>query len=398
MKQEPPVAQSQFGSSFGLYVHWPYCESKCPYCDFNSHVGGQIDADRWAAAYRSELERVAATTSDEILATIFFGGGTPSLMPASIVATIIDTATRLWRTKNLLEVSLEANPGSVEAGRFRDYRSAGVTRISLGIQSLSDQGLRLLGRRHSAAEALTAIGIANSNFDQVSLDLMYGIQHQSVDEWKQQLRTALAFGTGHLSLYQLTIEDGTVFARRHAEGKLRGLPNEARSVAFFDATQQICEEAGLPAYEVSNHAKAEQECRHNLIYWTGGRYAGIGPGAHGRLGSGPNRLATECIRDPAAWLSAVEGSGSGYLLTAPLDQLEQAHEAVLMGLRLKSGIPTEFLRQLGVCTDQWRSRGQLAEEGFLESDAATLKVTPKGRLLLNAVIARLTSDIQITQT
>lgn len=398
MKQESSGIAYPFGATFGLYIHWPYCESKCPYCDFNSHVAEKTDTQRWSAAYRREIERVAEATQDEVLSTIFFGGGTPSLMPASLVASVIDTAKASWRTSNTLEVSLEANPGSVEVARFRDYRTAGVSRVSLGIQSLNDQNLRLLGRKHSAHDALKAIEIAQSTFDQVSLDLMYGIQHQTVDEWRAQLRTALSFDTGHLSLYQLTIEDGTVFARRHSEGKLRGLPNEARSVAFYNATQQACDDGGFSSYEVSNHAKAGQECRHNLTYWTSGRYAGVGPGAHGRLGIGPNRMATECIRNPNEWLSAVEKSGSGDLPATILDRLEQAHEAVLMGLRLRSGIPAEFLQRLGIRTEKWRSRDCLVDDGYLEPESGVLRATPKGTLLLNAVIANLTSDMQLDQT
>lgn len=398
MKQETSGIAYPFGTTFGLYIHWPYCESKCPYCDFNSHVAEKTDAHRWSAAYRREIERVAAVTKNEVLSTIFFGGGTPSLMPASLVASVIEAAKASWRISNNFEISLEANPGSVEVARFRDYRTAGVSRVSLGIQSLNDQSLRLLGRKHSAQEALRAIEIAQATFDQVSLDLMYGIQHQTIDEWREQLRTALSFDTGHLSLYQLTIEDGTVFARRHAEGKLQGLPNEARSVAFYTTTQEACDDGGVSSYEVSNHARAGQECRHNLTYWTSGRYAGVGPGAHGRLGNGPGRIATESIRNPNEWLVAVEKSGTGDLLPTELDPLEQAQEAILMGLRLRSGIPAEFLQRLGIRMEEWQSRKRLVDDGYLQPEAGVLKATPKGTLLLNAVIANLTSDMELDQT
>lgn len=383
---------------FGLYVHWPFCESKCPYCDFNSHVAERIDPERWIAAYRKEIERVANSTRDQVLSTIFFGGGTPSLMRPDVVVAVIDAARAAWRSSNTLEITMEANPGSVEVGRFHGYRDAGVNRVSLGIQSLDDQHLRLLGRKHSRDDALRAIEVAQSVFTRVNLDLMYGRQHQTVQEWRNELSFALGLGAGHMSLYQLTIEDGTVFGRRHAAGQLHGLPDEDLSVDFFHATQEICDAAGLPAYEVSNHATHDEQCRHNLIYWRAGMYAAIGPGAHGRLGSGADRRATEAIRDPAAWLTAVENRGTGDLAISPISAGEQATEALLMGLRLTAGIPLTELRALGIDTETWPSRRRLTESGHLTESAETLRTTLQGRLLLNAVLSELTSDLKVAQT
>ena len=384
--------------AFGLYLHWPYCESKCPYCDFNSHVAERIDSARWISAYRQEIERVAALTSNEVLSTIFIGGGTPSLMPSEIVSAIIDTAKRSWRCANELEVSMEANPGSVEIGRFRAYREAGVNRISLGIQSLDDLHLKLLGRKHTSADAVKAIGIAQETFERINLDLIYGRQHQSPAEWRDELKKALSFQTGHLSLYQLTIEDGTVFSKRLAAGQLLGLPDEDKAVAFFESTQELCDDAGLTAYEVSNHGRPGEECRHNLIYWNGKSYAGIGPGAHGRLGQGSRRLATEAVRNPLSWLKAVERLGSGDCTATPLDAQEQSTEAILMGLRLTAGIPLADLHSLGIDTDGWQSMKRMIQDGFLRECHSALSTTKKGRLLLNAVIKELLSDLRLRQT
>ncbi|MFN3647400.1 MAG: radical SAM family heme chaperone HemW [Gemmobacter sp.] len=384
--------------AFGLYIHWPYCESKCPYCDFNSHVANRIDQARWISAYRSEIARVSAESPDSTLGTIFFGGGTPSLMSPDVVAAVIDAARSAWRCANALEITLEANPSSVEAGRLGAYRDAGVNRVSLGIQALNDADLRLLGRKHDRAEALRAIETAQFVFDRVNLDLMYGRQYQSVPDWTRELAEALQFGTTHLSLYQLTIEEGTVFGRRHAAGQLQGLPDEDRSVAFFEATQALCDAAGLSAYEISNHARPGQECRHNLIYWQAGTYAGIGPGAHGRLGIGPTRRATEAIRDPAGWLTAVETRGNGDVTVTPLSPLEQAQEVLLMGLRLSEGVSLQRLEAAGIDWRNWMSCGQLLETGLLERDASHLRTSRDGRLLLNAILRQLCSDLRVDQT
>ena len=381
--------------AFGLYVHWPYCESKCPYCDFNSHVANHIDADRWVSAYQAEIRRVAASCPDEILDTIFIGGGTPSLMRPDVVAAVISSARAAWRSRNDLEITMEANPGSVEAARFAAYREAGVNRVSLGIQSLDDAHLRLLGRKHGVSDAIKAIEIAQSTFERVNIDLIYARQHQTLAEWKSELDQALALGTTHLSLYQLTIEDGTVFGRRHAEGKLPGLPDEDRSVDMFLYTQQRMEQAGRPAYEVSNHAAPGAECRHNLIYWQGGAYAGVGPGAHGRLGQGDLRRATEALRDPADWLRHVEPGLVPELPVAPLNATERVEEALIMGLRLTQGLPLERLRRDGAKTDPWPVKEQLIADGFLRQEADVLYATTTGKLLLNTIVAELASGLDL---
>ncbi|MEM9551751.1 MAG: radical SAM family heme chaperone HemW, partial [Pseudomonadota bacterium] len=268
---------------FGLYIHWPFCEAKCPYCDFNSHVVRDIDQSRWAEAYRQEIERAAAETQGRVLSTVFFGGGTPSLMHPDTVASVLDAVRRAWPMVNDPEITLEANPGSVEAHRFAGYRDAGVNRISMGVQALNDRALKRLGRIHSAADARAAFDIARRCFDRVSFDLIYARQDQTLSDWRRELDEALSMAVDHLSLYQLTIEDGTAFADRYRAGGLRGLPADDLSADMYAVTQEVCAEHGLSGYEVSNHARAEAESRHNLIYWRYGDYVGIGPGAHGRV-------------------------------------------------------------------------------------------------------------------
>lgn len=376
---------------FGLYVHWPYCTSKCPYCDFNSHVSAQIDVARWRGAYRSEIARAAQETGPRVLETIFFGGGTPSLMPPDLVAAVIEAARAGWPVSNSLEITMEANPGSVDAARFRGYRDAGVGRISLGLQAMNDAALRRLGRMHGVAEGLRAVEIAQATFPRVSLDLIYARQDQTVPEWEAELGAALKLGTEHLSLYQLTVEPGTVFAAREAAGQLRGLPDEDRAVRLFEVTQTLCETAGLPAYEISNHARPGAECRHNLIYWTGGDYVGIGPGAHGRVMRDGRRVATEAIRTPADWLRAVETTGSGDLPYTPLDDAARATETLLMGLRLREGItwkaiPDAFRPDPAIVE-------QLVDAGLLDRDDDGLRVTGRGRLLTDRIIADLAAHL-----
>lgn len=295
---------------FGLYLHWPFCQSKCPYCDFNSHVAATIDQGRWQRAYLSEIRRLGAETEGRVLNSVFFGGGTPSLMEPDLVAAILETVRATWPLANDLEVTLEANPGSVEAGRFRGYRAAGVNRISMGIQALNDADLRKLGRLHTVAEARAAFDVARTTFDRVSFDLIYARQDQPLEHWRSELTEALTMAADHLSMYQLTVEDGTAFGDRFKRGKLRGLPEEELSADMYALTQDLCEAAGLPAYEVSNHARPGAESRHNLIYWRGGDYAGVGPGAHGRLTFPTGRWATEAPRAPAAWLERVERDGT----------------------------------------------------------------------------------------
>jgi putative oxygen-independent coproporphyrinogen III oxidase len=380
--------------SFGLYIHWPWCEAKCPYCDFNSHVDNRVDQRRWSAALQGEIRRMAALCPDEILETIFIGGGTPSLMSPDVVGDAILAARSSWRTGNDIEITMEANPGSVEAGRFRAYREAGVNRVSLGVQALNDTHLKLLGRKHSAEDAINAISIAASTFDRVNLDLIYGRQYQTELDWQTELRRALSFGTEHLSLYQLTIEDGTMFGRRHAEGRLPGLPDEDRALALYTITEELTNAAGLAAYEVSNHARTGSECRHNLVYWRSGRWAAIGPGAHGRLGQGSARVATEAIRDPALWLASVEQDGNGNLPDEPLDHKAVVEELLLMGLRLTEGVSLERIRQEGVMLEGWPSLDELVETGFLVLDSH-LSATAKGRVLLNPLIGKLCSDLPL---
>ncbi|NJM82073.1 MAG: coproporphyrinogen III oxidase [Tabrizicola sp.] len=373
---------------FGLYVHWPFCTSKCPYCDFNSHVAQEIDSARWQAAYLRELDRVGARTEGRVLNSIFFGGGTPSLMKPELVGSIIAKATDIWRPANDLEVTLEANPGSVEARRFRGYAEAGVNRVSLGIQALDDHDLRRLGRMHSVSEALAAIEVAQSSFSRVSIDLIYARQEQTLDAWSQELERAISLGTEHLSLYQLTIEENTVFAERFAKGLLSGLPSDDLSADLYEMTGVACEAAGLMGYEVSNHARTGAEARHNLIYWRMGDYAGVGPGAHGRLTLSGQRWATEARRAPADWIEAV-GSGGGDLPWQMLSGADQATEYILMALRLKEGASlSRFHGLAGKPVDEERLCG-LIDLGLMDSVGDRMVATPRGRLLLNSILETL---------
>lgn len=371
---------------FGLYLHWPFCQSKCPYCDFNSHVAGQIDQGRWKQAYLHEIDRVSAVVPDRILRTVFFGGGTPSLMDPDLVAALLDRIRASWPTANDLEVTLEANPGSVEAGRFRAYADAGVNRLSMGVQALNDRDLRALGRLHNVAEARQAFDIARKSFPRVSFDLIYGRQDQTLADWRAELTEALAMAVDHLSLYQLTIEDGTAFGDRQRAGKLAGLPSEDLGAELYEVTQELTERAGMPAYEVSNHARSGSESRHNQIYWRYGDYAGIGPGAHGRLTIGGRRFATDTLSAPSAWLEAVETRGHGEVARAELSLKDQAAEYILLGMRLIEGIDLERLRALSA---QDIVPGDLEELGFVIRSGNRLRATDQGRLVLNAVIREL---------
>ena len=332
-----PSGEDWRAGGFGLYVHWPFCAAKCPYCDFNSHVRRGIDQDRWRAALVAGVRQSADTVPGRVLNSVFFGGGTPSLMPPETVAAVLEAA-RAWPWANDIEITLEANPTSVEAGRFRAYRDAGVNRVSLGVQALDDAALRALGRMHDVAEALAAFDIARDTFDRVSFDLIYARQGQGLADWRAELTRALALAVDHLSLYQLTIEAGTRFGDLHARGRLRGLPPPGLSADLYALTSDLCGAAGLPAYEVSNHALPGAESRHNLVYWRYGDYAAVGPGAHARLTSGGTRTATEALRAPEAWLSAVEAGGTGLALSEALSPEDQAVEMLLMGLRLSDGI------------------------------------------------------------
>ncbi|MEL6914348.1 MAG: radical SAM family heme chaperone HemW [Pseudomonadota bacterium] len=373
--------------TFGLYIHWPFCAAKCPYCDFNSHVSRQVDVPRWSRALRSEIARLGRMTEGRVLQTIFFGGGTPSLMPPTLVEALIDAARATWPVANDIEITLEANPTSIEADSFVDFRSAGVNRVSLGVQALDDGDLKKLGRWHSADEALRALDRAQEAFDRVSLDLIYARQGQDAEAWGKELARAIGLGTGHLSLYQLTIEPGTRFAKQFSRGRLPGLPDEDLSMHLWDVTQALCNDAGLPGYETSNHARSGQEARHNLIYWTGGEWAAIGPGAHGRLSIDGVRHASEAERMPHLWLERVENAGSGDREFAPLCREDVIDERVLMGLRLREGITLSAMREIGWEAPQGALQ-DLQALGLVEVGDA-LRVTPAGQPLLNSIIEKL---------
>lgn len=375
-------------AGFGLYLHWPFCQSKCPYCDFNSHVAAVIDQGRWLRAYQAEIRRVAAETGPRLLNSVFFGGGTPSLMAPEVVAGVLDAVRAAWPLANDVEITLEANPGSVEAGRFRAYRQAGVNRVSMGLQALNDADLRRLGRLHTVAEAEAAFAVARDCFERVSFDLIYARQDQTPEDWAAELRRALAMAVDHLSLYQLTIEDGTAFGDRFARGGLKGLPDEDRAADMFEVTQDICGAAGMAGYEVSNHARPGAESRHNLIYWRSGDWVGIGPGAHGRLTLGGVRWATEAPRAPGAWLAQVEAGQAGEQPRQALTAGERASEFLVMGLRLSEGVDLLRLRALGGRIDADRLAG-LADLGMVQLDGDRLRATAAGRLVLNAVIREL---------
>lgn len=374
---------------FGLYLHWPFCAAKCPYCDFNSHVVAAIDQKRWERAYLAEIDRIAAETPGRILNTVFFGGGTPSLMNPELVAAILDKVRRAWPLANDLEITLEANPTSIEAGRFRGFAEAGVNRISMGMQALNDEDLRRLGRMHTVAEGRKAFDIARAQFQRVSFDLIYARQNQDLAAWERELREAISMAVDHFSLYQLTIEDGTVFGRRAAVGKLPGLPDDDTGADMYLKTQEICDQAGLSAYEVSNHARPGSECRHNLVYWHYGDYAGIGPGAHGRLTLNGVRHATEAPKAPGAWLEAVEQHGNGESLRDPLPREDQAVEFLLFGLRLAEGIDPLRYRNLSGESLPSDKIADLIDMGLLEPRSDRIQATASGRAVLNGIIREL---------
>lgn len=377
---------------FGLYIHWPFCRSKCPYCDFNSHVRARIDQTRWRRALLAELDHYAGETSGRRLASIFFGGGTPSLMEPATAAALIERADRHWSMGPDVEITLEANPTSVEAANFAALAAAGVNRLSLGIQALEDPALRFLGRAHSADEALAALDLARRHFPRFSFDLIYARPGQTEADWTAELERALALAGEHLSVYQLTIEENTAFAGAWRRGEFT-LPPEETAARLYEITQARLAEAGLPAYEISNHARPGVECRHNLIYWQGGDYAGIGPGAHGRLTLGGTRCATRQHRAPEAWLEAVEGAGHATRERRPLGLEERRDELLMMGLRLSTGVArARFRTVVGREIEETLSPGALAPlvgAGFLELDAEGLRATAEGRQRLNAVLARL---------
>lgn len=374
---------------FGLYIHWPFCQAKCPYCDFNSHVSAQIDQARWQAAYLSEIHRVGALTKGRVLNTVFFGGGTPSLMQPDVVAAVIGAIRETWTPANDLEITLEANPTSSDAGRFAGFADAGVNRLSMGIQSLRDADLKRLGRLHSATEARAAFDVAGGIFDRVSFDLIYARQYQTLDDWQAELREAAAMAVDHLSLYQLTVEDGTAFGSRFLAGKLGGLPVDDLAADMYAATQDTCDALGLHPYEVSNHARTGAESRHNLIYWRYGDYVGIGPGAHGRLTVNGQRLATETPLAPGKWLDMVDKLGNGTSVSEPLVGTEQATEYLLMSLRLREGSSLSRYAALNAAPLPARKLDTLSEMGLIVVQDDCLSVTDQGRILLNSVLSEL---------
>ena len=400
-ERSPAQAETQAREGCAVYVHWPFCLSKCPYCDFNSHVAPQgaqnIDHDRFERALRAELSHMARLMPGRAVSSLFFGGGTPSLMQPQTVAAIIAHVDRLWGLEPGAEITLEANPTSAEADRFAALQSAGVNRLSLGIQALEDSALKRLGRTHTAAGALRALDMAARHFARLSFDLIYARPGQSPQDWRQELGWALDLACGHLSLYQLTIEPGTPFARWHRQGRLV-LPSDDMAVAFYMLTQEMCAERGYRAYEVSNHATAGQQCRHNLTYWRYGTFVGVGPGAHGRLKTpvaghgvpGCERVATQTVRDPARWLAQVEEKGHGLAEAEPVAPREQIEEILLMGLRLSEGVALDRLEALG-----WQVPYQtiktLSDERLVQHDVSgnRLALTARGRMVLNSVIAGL---------
>jgi putative oxygen-independent coproporphyrinogen III oxidase len=377
-------------SPFAVYVHWPFCLSKCPYCDFNSHVRhGGVDEARFLRAYQTEIAATAARVPGRTVSSIFFGGGTPSLMQPSSVQTILDCIGKHWSVAPDVEVTLEANPTSVEATRFRGYRAAGVNRVSLGVQALDDASLKELGRLHTAQEALDAVAVARSIFERYSFDLIYARPRQTLDAWAGELKRAIAEAAEHLSLYQLTIEPDTPFFGLHKAGKLI-VPDEDLARDLYDLTQSICSGAGLPAYEISNHARPGAECRHNLVYWRGHDYAGVGPGAHGRLTIDGRRVATATDKRPEAWLIRVEETGTGFTVDEKLTSGEAADEYLLMGLRLAEGIDIARYSALSGRSLDPKRISILRGEGAIETTTdGRLRVTKSGFPLLDAVVADL---------
>jgi putative oxygen-independent coproporphyrinogen III oxidase len=422
---------SRTDPGFGVYIHWPFCAQKCPYCDFNSHVRhGGWDEDRFLAAYKRELDHTAALIGRRDVGSIFFGGGTPSLMKPETTAAILDHIAKLWTIAPNAEITLEANPGSVEAARFKGYRAAGVNRVSMGFQSLRDEDLKRLGRIHTVDEAKAALKIARETFERFSFDLIYARPGQQPEAWRLELAEALALAGDHVSLYQLTIEPDTPYAALHAAGRLV-VPDPDAALALYEITQEMTEAQGLTAYEISNHARPGEESRHNLLYWRYGEYAGVGPGAHGRILSGGNRGSTVTERNPEAWAELVEGKGHGFTELTDLTPPEQADEMLLMGLRLREGLDLDRLAALGGVRPQDEVIEGLRRLGLIEVSSMgsfvdrapqygrgneldgiamcaapglapeveknilqplLIRATPKGRFVLNAIVAELSKS------
>jgi len=390
----PSLPTNSSDSPAAIYVHWPFCIKKCPYCDFNSHVREDVSQDQWQRALVREIETMAEHFPNLKASSVFFGGGTPSLMAPETVYSVLEAIKKYWGPSTDIEVTLEANPSSVEAGRFQAYHAAGVNRLSVGIQSLDDDVLKFLGRVHSAAEALKALKVAQDNFERVSFDLIYARPGQTVHEWRAELADALSFGTSHLSLYQLTIEEGTAFYHQFKRGKF-SLPDENTATAMFELTDQMTWDAGLPAYETSNHARAGQQSIHNLAYWQGDAYVGIGPGAHGRL-PGPDHgsaFAHAQIKRPEDWLAAVVSRGTGLEQLETITAADRAIEAILTGLRLTDGIllanwEARFGQKLSDIVDL-AALSDMQESGHIAVGQDRLQLMPKGRPLLNFILGKL---------
>ena len=377
-------------AGFGVYVHWPFCASKCPYCDFNSHVRhAPVDEGRFLKAFRGEIAHVADRTPGRRVSSVFLGGGTPSLMQPATVAGLLDAIGGAWSVAPDVEITLEANPTSVEAERFRGYRAAGVNRVSLGVQAMDDASLKQLGRLHSAAEAMAAVKVAAAHFERYSFDLIYARPDQSPAAWRRELEDAIDRAAEHLSLYQLTIEPGTPFYGLAAAGKLVP-PDDDAARFLYDVTQEVCDRAGLSAYEISNHARAGAESRHNLLYWRYGEYAGIGPGAHGRLVTETGRIGTVTERTPEAWLARVERDGHGIVETEALAASDQGDEFLMMGLRLREGIdPTRYATLKGRPLDPARIEALVGDGLVARLSGGRIAATPAGAPVLNAVVAAL---------
>jgi oxygen-independent coproporphyrinogen-3 oxidase len=386
----PSILTDLSDPGFGVYVHWPFCAAKCPYCDFNSHVRHQpVDQPRFVQAFLKEMATMRRVTGSRTVTSIFMGGGTPSLMAPETVDAILNGIARHWHVPDGIEITLEANPSSVEAERFRGYRAAGVNRVSLGVQALNDRDLKFLGRLHDVADALKAIKLARDIFPRMSFDLIYARPNQTVAEWDLELKEAVSYAVDHLSLYQLTIEEGTPFYGLHKAGKLI-VPDGEQSAVLYEATQEITEREGMPAYEVSNHARPGCESRHNLTYWRYGDYVGIGPGAHGRLTTGGAKIATATERKPEAWLGLVEAEGHGMIEQELLEREAQADELLLMGLRLKEGVDLARWQSLSGRDPDPDREQFLIEHGFIERlGNSRLRCTPAGMLILDAVVADL---------
>ncbi|WP_454683793.1 radical SAM family heme chaperone HemW [Ancylobacter moscoviensis] len=386
----PRPAPPPVDPGFGVYVHWPFCKAKCPYCDFNSHVRhSPPDQARFVAAFRAEIAHTRQRIGQRRTQSVFFGGGTPSLMDPATVGAILEAIDTAWPLDARAEVTLEANPTSVEAGRFRGYRAAGVNRVSLGVQALDDAALKALGRMHTAQEALGAVAVARAAFERVSFDLIYARPDQKPEDWAAELKRAIDEGCEHLSLYQLTIEDGTPFAALHRAGRLI-VPDGDAARALWDVTQETTLAAGLPAYEISNHARPGAESRHNLLYWRYGEYAGVGPGAHGRLDTPEGRVATSTERGPEEWVARVEQAGHGVIVDERLSRAEQADEYLLMGLRLTEGIDrARFARLAGRDLDATHFATLLAEGLIEELPGERLRATAIGLPVLDAIVADL---------